>query len=65
MRLKGRNARTTRRWFLGSGLSLGLTTPALRASASPSETPVSGGQLVIGQFPEPAMLTTGLTSAFA
>jgi peptide/nickel transport system substrate-binding protein len=41
----------------------GVLAGGAMASAARAEAPVRGGRLVIGQFPEPALLTSGLTTA--
>jgi peptide/nickel transport system substrate-binding protein len=59
--------RPTRRGLLRSGIVLGAMAAGMRGhelqAAEEVETPVRGGQLTIGQFPEPAILTAALTSA--
>jgi hypothetical protein len=47
----------SRREVLGASLAIGALDVALRRPrAWGDEVPISGGQLVVGQFPEPAVL---------
>jgi peptide/nickel transport system substrate-binding protein len=52
----------SRRGVLRAGLALG-TTMLGQPSAWADDAPVRGGQLIVGQFPEPAVLTSGLNTA--
>ncbi len=54
----------SRRGVLRAGLALGTVGTVLcQPRAWADEAPVRGGQLVVGQFPEPAVLTSALNTA--
>jgi peptide/nickel transport system substrate-binding protein len=54
----------SRRGLLRGGLAVGAVEAVLgQPRARAGETPVCGGQLIVGQFPEPAVLTSGLNTA--
>lgn len=53
-----------RRAVLRAGLALGTMATVLdQPRAWADEAPVRGGQLIVGQFPEPAVLTSGINTA--